>query len=101
MARPEPTSWSKIALVGLAVLAGLAGLAYLGWASGATGASCTTDQDCHTRACLLGPGGEGVCTEVCHGDEGCPDDMRCGTAMRDRAATPGGSRERHVCVPAD
>lgn len=75
-------------------------LGYFAWTSRSTGAECEVDGDCNALACLqLGWGRTGVCTEICRTDEDCPDSMRCDLATRGESFTPGGSAERHVCVP--
>lgn len=103
MSRDDPGGLScgaLIAIAAVAVVVILGGLAYLSWSSRSTGAECEVDEDCNTRACLrIGYGSAGVCTEVCHADEDCPDGMRCDVASRGRSFTPLGSAERHVCVP--
>ena len=99
MLRRGMSTNQKFAAVAVAFVALCIGaLAYV-FLSRETGASCSRDDDCNSRMCVLGWGGEGVCTETCREDDDCPGDMRCGGAQRTGSMVPFDSGERRVCMP--
>ena len=48
---------------------------------GAVGAVCTSDADCHSGQCLVGPDGGGYCTSPCGFAGYCPFPTRCQTVL--------------------
>ena len=93
-------TWVLLGLVA-SLVAIVVGFFSLAWALRSTGTSCRVDRDCNSHMCLLASfSSEGVCTEICHADGDCPDDMRCATGWREGPGSfSGASRERHICVP--